>query len=115
MKEILSLLWALAVTGIILAAAYWFTRNVVGRLAAGRAAQGRQIAVLEQVPVGKDQKLLLARMGGRLYFLAASPGGIQILRELSEEEAAPRLEAPAPPAAPDSFVQAMRRVLEQKK
>ena len=116
MKEIIALLWALLVTALVLVLAYWFTRHVVGRMAGGGLTRGRRIQVLEQVPLGKEQRLLLVRMGERLYFLAAAPGGVTILRELTEEEAAewPSQE-PAAPALPDSFSQALRRVLEQRK
>ena len=116
MKEILSLLWALLVTALVLVLAYWFTRRVVGRMAAGGLVQGRHITVLEQISVGKDQKLLLVRMGSHLYVLAAAPGGITLLRELSEEEAGPWLAVDQqPPPATDNFAQALRRVLEQRK
>ena len=116
MKEILPLLWALLVTGVVLALAYWFTRHVVGRMAGGGLAGGRRMAVLEQIPLGKEEKLLLVRLGDRLYFLAVTPGGANILRELTQEEAQPWLsQEPAAPAVPDSFSQALRRVLEQRK
>ena len=111
-----SLLWALLVTCVILALAYWFTKRVVGRTALGGRMRGRHLTVLEQITVGKDQKLLLVRMGERLYVLAATPGGVTTLQELSEEEAAPWLtQDPPNTGASDHFVQALRRVLEQRK
>lgn len=117
MREVLSLLWALLVTGLILALAYWFTRHVVGRMAVGGPGHGRRLAVLEQITVGKDEKLLVVRMGERVYFLAVTQGGVTTLRELSPEEAAPWLDDQAGPqlTAGDSFAQALRRVLEQRK
>ena len=56
-------------------------------------------------------------MGERLYFLAVTPGGVTVLRELAQEEAEPWLsqEPAAPASAPDSFALALRRVLEQRK
>ena len=114
-EEIGSLLWALLVTGIVLVLAYWFTRHVVGRMSGGGTVRGRRISVLEQVTVGKEQKLLLARMGERLYFLAVTPGGVTILRELSEEEAAQWMPPENPAPAAENFAQALRRVLEQRK
>ena len=116
LEEIGSLLWALLVTCLILVLAYWFTRRVVGRTALGGRWKGRHLTVLEQITVGKEQKLLLVRMGERLYFLAVTPGGVTILRELSEEEAAPWMtQDPQTTSGSDSFVQALRRVLEQRK
>ncbi len=115
-EEVLALLKALLVTALVLVLAYWFTRYVAGHMAGGLRVRGRRITVLEQVAVGKEEKLLLARLGDRLYFLAVTPGGVTTLRELTEEEAAawPDPESPAG-EAPDGFAQALRRVLEQRK
>ena len=87
-QEVLLLLKALLITVLVLVLAYWFTRHMAGRMAGGSRVRGRCITVLEQVSVGKESKLLLARLGDRLYFLAMTPGGITILREVTEEEAA---------------------------
>lgn len=118
-KEIIALLWALVITVLILALAYWFTRHVVGRMAGGMqiTGKGRQIAVLEQLPVSKEQKLLLVRMGKRVYFMASSQGTLSVLHELTEEEIAD-LPAPAETAGTaegGSFAQTLRRMLEQRK
>ena len=110
------LLWALFVTCLILALAYWFTRYVAGRMATVGLVRGKHITVLEQVPVGKEQRLLLVRVGSRIYFLAATPGGVNNLGELSQEETAGWDDPAKPPAdLPESFSQALRHILEQRK
>ena len=109
------MLWALFVTCLILGAAYWFTRYVVGRMAGGGLVRGRRISVLEQVPVGKDQRILLVEIGGRLYLFGAAPGGITNLGELPPEALDAGEEPPQSGNPPDSFAQALRRVLEQRK
>lgn len=119
-QEVLLLLKALLITVLVLVLAYWFTRHMAGRMAGrmagGSHVRGRCITVLEQVSVGKESKLLLARLGDRLYFLAMTPGGITILREVTEEEAASWTGPESSPAeTPDSFAQAIRRVLEKRK
>ena len=114
-EEFGSLLWALVVTALILALAYWFTRHVVGRMSGGSVGRGHRISVVEQVTVGKEEKLLLARLGERLYFLAVTPGGITVLRELSEEETAQWMPPEPPAPVGENFAQALRRVLEQRK
>ena len=115
-QEVLLLLKALLITVLVLVLAYWFTRHMAGRMAGGSRVRGRCITVLEQVCVGKESKLLLARLGDRLYFLAMTPGGITILREVTEEEAASWTGPESSPAeTPDSFAQAIRRVLEKRK
>ena len=115
-EVVLSLLWTLLVTGGMLALAYWFTRHVVGRMAPSGMACGRNLEVLEQVAMGKDQRLMLVRVGQRVLILASTPGGITNLGELSEEEAA-KLRPPEgeSPRLSDGFAQTLRRVLEQRK
>ena len=117
--EIKSLLWVLVATVLILALAYWFTRYVVGRLAGGKflGRQGR-ITVLEQVSVGKDQRLLLVQMGDKVYLLGVTPGGITRLETLSAEGAAGWTAGENPPDAPASsmgFREALRKVMNQRK
>lgn len=118
MKELGPLLWALFVTCLILALAYWFTRYVVGNMAGGRLGRGRYITVLEQISVGKDQRLLLVKVGERLYLYGAAPGGFTNLGEvpqelLDDEEITPGSKSNA--AGSENFAQALRRVLEQRK
>lgn len=74
--EITSLLWALAVTVLMLALAYWFTRYVVGRLAGGRLLPRQsRMTVLEQLSVGRDQRLLLVKVGIRSICWGSPPAG----------------------------------------
>ena len=119
MKELGPLLWALFITCLILALAYWFTRYVVGNMAMGRLARGRRMEVLEQVPVGKDQRLMLVKVGERLYLLGAAPGGFtnlgEIPRELLDQQQTDQPDIPPAGGLPESFAQALRRVLEQRK
>ena len=70
MPEILSALWALFVIAAVLALAYAFTRYVAGRIPAVR--RGKHITILEQVSIGKDQKLLLVKLGKNIYLLGLS-------------------------------------------
>ena len=118
MKELGPLLWALFVTCLILALAYWFTRYVVGNMAGGRLGRGKYLTVLEQIPVGKDQRLLLVKVGERLYLYGATPGGFTNLGEvpgelLDDEENTPGSKPNT--AIAENFAQALRRVLEQRK
>ena len=116
LDEIVSLVWALAVICGVLALSYWFTRYVAGRASAGRP-RGRQIQLLEEIPVGKDQKLLLVRVGETIQLLGASPGGITCLRTLTPQEAeawsAP--DGRQPEDGRLSFSEALHRVLQQRK
>lgn len=123
MKGLGPLLWALFVTCLILALAYWFTRHVVGTMAGGKLtrgklARGRRITVLEQVPVGKDQRLLLVRVGEQLYLFGAAPGGFTNLGEVPQElldEDQNTTGSNSTGTLSENFAQALRRVLEQRK
>ena len=119
-KEVLSLLWTILVVVAVLALAYWFTRGVIGRSMGDNAirSRGRRATVLEQVAVGKDQKLLLVQVGERIYFLGSTPGGISCLEEVSPEEAERwKQEDQAGRATPPglSFQEALKKVLERRK
>lgn len=119
-KEVLSLLWTLLVVVAVLALAYWFTRVVIGRSAGNGAIRfrGRRVTVLEQVAVGKDQKLLLVQVGEEIYFLGSTPGGISCLEQIPLEEAERwKQEDQAGQSAHQglSFQEALKNVLERRK
>lgn len=97
--DLLSLLGILLVLLLVLGACWLFTRWAGTGLAGQFGAVGgaRQIKVLERVPVGKDQALLVVQLGTRYFLLGSSPSGFSLLCELTEEEGA--LWAAPPPGA----------------
>lgn len=120
LEAIGQVLWALILTCGILVLAYWFTRNVAGRLAVKHRVGGR-MEVLDQMPLGRDQRLVLARVGETLYLLGVSSGGVSCLRVFTKEEAESWL-APGSGQDPGQssgqglpFREALRKVLEQRK
>lgn len=113
-------LWALILICGVLVLAYWSTRHVVGRLAGKRRTGGR-MEMLDQLPLGRDQRLVLARVGETVYLLGVSSGGVSCLRTLTKEEAQDWL-TPGPGQDPDGnggeglrFREALRKVLEQRR
>ena len=89
--DVLYILWVLLCTVAILGLCYWVTRrmagfSVPGRFAAGRS--GERLEILAKISVAKDQSLLVASVGKRCFLLGCTAGGISLLAELSEEEAA---------------------------
>lgn len=87
-RSLFSMLGALLCILLILALAYGATRLVAGgggRLSAPFLGGGR-LKVLDQISLGREQKLLLAQALERYYLLGVSPGGITMLCELSAEE-----------------------------
>lgn len=99
LEAIGQVLWALLLTCGVLVLAYWFTRRVAGRLAVGGKMAGSRMEVLDQMPLGRDQRLVVARVGRTVSLLGVSPGGITCLRVLTEEEAEEWL-APGPEQTP---------------
>ena len=68
-------LWTICAILGVLVLAYLFTRYVAGRGQGGGPSRlgKRMLTILDQVAVGKDQRLLLVRAGETYYFLGAAP------------------------------------------
>lgn len=116
-ENILELVWALFAIIIVLGLAYVFTKYVAGRFG-GNTSHFRKghITVLEQIVVGKDQKLMLVRVGESIYFLAMSQGSITCIKEISKEEMElwdKNMEMQTTPKI--TFQEALRKVIEQRK
>lgn len=82
-----SLLWLTACVVVILLLAYVCTRFLANRTG-GTTQPGRRIQVVEQQLLGKDQKLVLARVGERWFLLGIAPSGVSLVAEFTAEEAA---------------------------
>lgn len=83
-----SFLWMLVCVVLIIGLAYWFTKHVAGRGALGAFTAGRRMEVLDRLPLGRDQSLILARVGERYLLLGTGTAGVSLLAELTGEEAA---------------------------
>ena len=120
-KDLLSLLGMLVVLLLVLAGCYLFTRCAGTGLSGKFLMSGaqRRMKVLERLPVGKDQTLLVVQLAERYFLLGSSPSGFSLLAELTEEEGALWAEPPAPsePEAgrksPD-FQEFLRKLREKK-
>lgn len=117
MPEFLTLLGMLAATAAILALAYYCTRFIAARGAGGvgTSATGRRLRVLDKMMVGRDVKLLVTQAGIRYFLLAVSPSGVDMLAELTAEEAADWLQEAAPSQNLPSFREAFLEQLKQKR
>ncbi len=119
-KDILSLLGVLLILLLVLGGCWLFTRWAGTGLAGGLAAPAgqRQLKVLERLPVGKEQALLVVRLADRYFLLGSSPSGFSLLAELTEEEGALWNSSPAsdgrPGRAPLDFQDWMRKFREKK-
>ena len=118
--EVLSLLGVLLVLLLVLGGCYLFTRwagtGLGGRF--GLTASGSHLRVLERLPVGRDQALLVVEAANRYFLIGSSPSGFSLLAELTEEEGAqwtspPPSDSSARSAAPD-FREWLGKLREKK-
>ena len=113
---VVSFLWLLVSVLVVIGLAYWFTRFVAGRGGFGPLQTGGHMEVVSQLTLGRDQKLLLVRAGGRWFLLGVTGANISALAEFTEEEAAAwrrEPEAKSGTASP-GFREALQKMLEQK-
>lgn len=121
LEAIGQVLWALLLTCGVLVLAYWFTRRVAGRLAVGGKMAGSRMEVLDQMPLGRDQRLVVARVGRTVSLLGVSPGGITCPagfdggRGGGVAGAGTGADPREPGGTPPRFREALRRVLDQRR
>lgn len=118
--EVLQLIWALVVVAAVLVLAWLFTRFVAGRMSGGAPlglSKDKPVKLLAQLPVGREQRVLLVQVGEQCYLLGAAQGGVTLLDKLSLEEAENLRRLAAPAAEPGEkmgFQEALKKVLEQR-
>lgn len=107
-----SLLWMLVCVVLIIGLAYWAARYAAGRGSLGAFSGGRRMEVLDRLVLGRDQSLVLARVGERYLLLGAGTAGVSLLAELTAEEAAawkPPEAAGGKPGFKEAFFSAMKQ------
>ncbi len=122
-QGVLSLLGMLLTIGVVLVLAYLCTRLIARRGLPGLPGFPRSgekahenMALLWQRNVGKNERLVLVRVHSRCLLLGVTGGSIQVLTELSQEEAKQWLEGhpPGGDSAP-SFAQILKGSFPSKK
>ena len=107
--SVASLVGMLLTTVAVLALAYWVTRWVAQRGTSGLPGPaGQDLKVLWQVSLGKAERLVLVRLDQRCLLLGVTSGGISLLAELTEEEAAKWLQKREEIARQPSFLEVLR-------
>ena len=116
--NVLSLLGMLLTVIAVLALAYWCTRWIGQRGMPGwarGAAGGEKLQLLWQVSLGKGERLVLVRVHERCLLLGVTGGGISVLTELTEQEAAGWLQKTGDPPQASSFLEILRENLPKRK
>ena len=119
-NPLLSLLGMLGSVILILGLAYWFTRYVVGAGGLDRFGwrqHDERLRVLDRTPLGKDQHLAVVQIGARYFAVGVTTQNINLLSELTEEEAAPWLKDAAQEgmAAMSGFQQTLLKTWQKKR
>ena len=114
-----SLLWMVVSVIVIIGLAYWFTKYVAGRGGLGvfgPLKAGGGLAILAQLPLGREQKLVVAQAGERYFLLGVTGSDITMLAEFTAEEAAlwRRQAETEDQSGTPSFRQVLNTVLRQK-
>lgn len=94
--ELLRVVLSLAGIVAMIFVAGWLTRRAQARVRPG----GRKIRVIETMPVGVKEKVMLMEVGGTQLLVGASPSGLRTLHVLATPIAE---DAPASAATPQSF------------
>lgn len=87
----MQMLKLILVMGAILALAFWSSRYLGRRLNAPRP--GSRLKVLEQIPCGRDVRLMLVEWEGRQLLIGSGPGGLTLLAEAKAGEGSGQKEA----------------------
>ena len=115
----LTLMGALIAIVVVIGLAYWFTRYIAGgaMLRTFGMPKNGQMKVLEQIQLGKDQRLAVVQAAGRFLLLGVTPQNLTVLAEFTPEEAASWLEEQAAAAEkrPPDFKQALLDALQNRK
>ena len=117
-RNVFSLLGMLITVILILLLAYWVTR-FIGQRGLPGWARGMQnsggLQVMWQLSLGKGERLVLVRLHERCLLLGVSGGGINVLTELTREEAAQWLQKEGEVQRAPSFMEILKENLPKKK
>lgn len=110
---VLQLVQPLLAVAAVLILAYWCSR-AVGRHW-GQTGTERRLRVLEQVPCGREMRLLLVEWAGKQLLIGAAPSGMTLLAEGKEEQ--PKNSEPGSDAGEDMVSvfrgESVRKLLER--
>lgn len=106
----MELLWTLAAVVIVLYLAYQCSRFIAAR-GGFAGASGTAMRLLSRLPLAQDKQLVVVEAGGRYWLLGVSQAGIQLVAELTEEEAMGCVKTPQAGEAIPEFSEILRKGL----
>ena len=114
-RDLLSLLGIILALLLVLGGCYLVTRWAGTGLGGGPGRGSARIRIVERVPVGRDQALLVVRLADRYLLLGSSSAGFSLLAELTEEEGALWAPDVSPTDRPSMDFRELMRKLREKK
>ncbi len=83
----MEMLWMLAAVIVVLYLSYRCSRFIAVRGSGFAGASANEMRLLSRLSLGQDKQLALVEAGGRYWLLGISSAGIQLIAELTEEQA----------------------------
>ena len=111
--ELASVVGMLLAIALVLFAAYWCTQRIAVSSVGKIGVRGRQMKIIDRLPLGQNKMLTVVSVGGRYLLLGVANEQITLLCELTEAEAAcwsqmPQEDGQEVPRFSDIIAQALR-------
>lgn len=111
-KELLSVLFVLAICVFIIWLAYISTK-AIAKSGLIRQQSTRNIEILESMTIGREKQLVIARVCGEMLLLGVTPNHIELISSLDSEGFEGEKEQ-TQPTAPMPFSDALKKVMKDK-
>ena len=116
LSSLFSLIWLLVCVLAVVVLAFLFTRYVAGRGGVlGASGGSERFRVLSRLSLGREQSAVQVKAGEKYLLLGVTASEVNLLKELTAEEAEAVYALPPDQPPPPSFGEALRTVLKQKK
>lgn len=110
-KELLSVLFVLAICVFIIWLAYISTK-AIAKSGLIRQQSTKNIEVLESMTIGRDKQLVIARVCGEMLLLGVTQNHIELISTIDEEQFLE--EEKQKPDGPMPFSDALKKVMKDK-
>lgn len=111
-EQISSFLVILVIFLLLLYGSYYFSKKVAG--ASIRGNQSKYMKVLDRIMLSRDTSVAVVSVGCRYYLVASSPGGMNLLGEIEEEDLIELQNPQNPFSGALSFHDIMKKIGKEK-
>ncbi len=107
----MELIWMLAAVVLVLYLSYQCSRFIAVRGSGFAGASGTAMRLLSRLSLGQDKQLIVVEAGGRYLLLGVSQASIQLIAELTEEQANACVKTPQAGETIPQFSEVLRKGL----